>query len=64
MDNDRTRLVLRRKLGESVLIDDTKLTLLKAAGGGYKFVIEASEDVRILRGEIADAIEAGRQEGK
>lgn len=52
MDNDRTRLVLRRKLGESVLIDGTKVTIDKAPGGGYRFVIEADRDVRIMRTEL------------
>lgn len=55
MTNDRTRLILKRRLGEGVFIDGTKVTIDKAPGGGYRFVIEAGREVNIKRSELVEA---------
>lgn len=46
-------LVLSRKLGESIRIDDhINVTVVSVAGGRVRLGIEAPADVRIMRSEI------------
>jgi carbon storage regulator len=48
-------LVLTRKLGESVYINDTiKVTVVDIGGGKIRLGFEAPADVRIMRSEIDD----------
>ena len=48
-------LVLRRRIGETVIIDGgIKVTLLKVNGNSAKIGIDAPKDVRILRNELND----------
>jgi len=48
-------LVLNRKEGEGVIIDDNiKVTVLKVKGRQVKIGIEAPKDTKIAREEIAD----------
>lgn len=52
--NTRT-LVLGRKENESILIgNDIRVTVMQIRGNRTKLVIQAPEDVRVLRSEIAD----------
>jgi carbon storage regulator len=47
-------LVLSRKPGEKVVIGgNITIRVVEVAGGRVRFGIEASDDVRILRGELA-----------
>jgi carbon storage regulator len=47
-------LVLSRKLGEKVVIDGgITLTILEVERGRVRLGIDAPDDVRILRGELA-----------
>lgn len=46
-------LVLKRKAGESIIIDgDIKVTILSVIDGRVKIGIEAPSDVNIVRGEL------------
>jgi len=48
-------LVLRRKAGESIIIDrDIKVTILSIEGERVKIGIEAPDNIHIVREEIAD----------
>jgi len=48
------RLVLTRKVGESVLIgDDISVEIVEQKGGQIKILIEAPDEVVILREELA-----------
>ena len=48
-------LVLNRKEGEGIIIDDNiKVTVLKVKGRQVKIGIEAPKDTKIAREEIAD----------
>jgi carbon storage regulator len=47
-------LVLSRKPGEKILIDNSiTVTILSAEGGRVRIGVEAPDDVRILRNELA-----------
>ena len=46
-------LVLSRKVGESLLIGDSKVTLVRVQGGGVRLGVDAPEHVRVVREEIA-----------
>jgi carbon storage regulator len=47
-------LVLSRKPGEKLVIGDgITVTVLEVVGGRIRLGVEAPEDVRILRGELA-----------
>jgi carbon storage regulator len=51
-------LVLKRKIGESIIIgDDVEITLLQRDGDMIKIGIEAPKSVRVLRKEIYEEIE-------
>ena len=50
-------LVLNRKEGEGVIIDDNiKIVVLKVKGRQVKIGIEAPKDTKIAREEIADKV--------
>lgn len=50
-------LVLQRKKGEELLIgDDIRITVTETGADGVKLAIEAPKEVKILRGELAEAI--------
>lgn len=52
-------LVLTRKPGEKIILgDDIVLTVVQVHGNRVRVSIEAPDDVRILRGELACWIEA------
>ncbi len=50
-------LVLNRKKGESIIIDDTiEIQIIEVQGDNIKIGIEAPRDVRILRKELFQEI--------
>ena len=50
-------LVLTRKIGESIIInDDIEVKVLEVDGGSVRLGIEAPQKVRVFRKEIQDAI--------
>ncbi|MCA9053538.1 MAG: carbon storage regulator [Planctomycetaceae bacterium] len=50
-------LVLTRKLGESIVIDDDIVLKVTAVHGNrVKVAVEAPKSRRIMRGEIADSV--------
>jgi len=54
-------LILRRKVGESLLIgDQVKITVLDGGDGGVRLAIDAPKEILILRSELVGAIEANR----
>lgn len=54
-------LILRRKIGESLLIGgEIKVTVLDAGDGGTRLAIEAPKEVSILRSELVYAMDANR----
>ena len=47
-------LVLTRKEGETIVIDDQiKITVVRTRGRAIRLAIEAPRDMRVLRGELA-----------
>ena len=56
-------LVLSRKSNESIIIgDQVKVTIVKVQGNKVRIAIEAPEDVRVLRHELAHWHEASFDE--
>lgn len=52
-------LVLSRKVGEKIVIgDNITLVVNKVVGNRVSLGIEAPRDVRIVRGELTDAVRA------
>jgi len=52
-------LVLTRKIGERIVIGDAiTLTVVDVKGDSVRLSIEAPKDIRILRGELLDAVAA------
>lgn len=50
-------LVLARKIGESVVLDDKTVITIKEIGkDGVKIAIEAPKSVKILRKELIDSV--------
>ena len=50
-------LVLARKLGESIVLDDKTVITIKEIGkDGVKIAIEAPKSVKILRKELIDSV--------
>ncbi len=48
-------LVLTRRIGETVVLDDTiRVRVVRVSGKRVTLAIEAPDDVKILRGELAD----------
>jgi carbon storage regulator len=52
-------LVFTRKRGESFFVGNAKISVLKNNGQGMRIGIEAPPDVRVLRSELLERIEAG-----
>ena len=48
-------LVLSRKAGESIVVDDVRVTVVKLDRNRVRIGIEAPEDKKILRGELVIA---------
>ncbi len=54
-------LVISRKPGESILISDQiKITVLSQGSDKVTIGIDAPKDIRIIREELADTIEANK----
>ncbi len=51
---DRKNLVLTRKLDESIEIGSTTVKVIKLKGGRVKLLIQAPEEIKIVRAEILD----------
>jgi len=49
-----TRLVLTRKIGEAIVIDESVVRLVKTRRGWAKLVIDAPPDTKVDREEIAE----------
>ncbi|MBR3839571.1 MAG: carbon storage regulator [Erysipelotrichales bacterium] len=50
-------LVLARKIGESIVLDDKTVITIKEIGkDGVKIAIEAPKSVKILRKELIDSV--------
>lgn len=45
-------LILTRKPGESVMVEDVEIVVLKSQGGRFRLGFKASPDVRIVRKEL------------
>ena len=55
-------LVLKRKIGETLLIgEDVEITLLEKDGDSVKIGIQAPRSVRIFRKEVHEEIKAANQ---
>jgi carbon storage regulator len=52
------KLVLSRKAGQKIVIEDVVITIEKVTGNRVSVAIQASRDVRVARGEL---IERGNQ---
>lgn len=56
-------LVITRKVGERLLIGDgVAVTVIKVAGGGVRLGIEAPPEMAITREELAEQMDAERNE--
>ena len=56
-------LILSRKIGESIIIDDvTRVTVLENDGSNVRIGIEAPRDVEVWRKEIWDTHQNGEAE--
>ncbi len=56
-------LVLSRKVGEQIVIgDNITVVVNKVSGNRISLGIQAPRDVRIVRGELKDAVEAFEDE--
>ena len=56
-------LVLRRKVGESIVIgDDVVVTILEIRGDLIRVGIDAPKSVKVHRSEVFEAIEAANKE--
>lgn len=54
-------LVISRKSGESIVISDQiKITILSQGGDKVTLGIEAPRDIKIIREELAETIEANK----
>jgi carbon storage regulator len=52
-------LVLSRKVGEKVFVgNDIVVTVVEVRGNQVKLGIQAPDDVRVLRGELADFLDS------
>ncbi len=49
---DRTRLVLARKVGESLDIGPITITVVENSGGVTRFAIEAPREIKIARDNV------------
>lgn len=54
-------LILRRRPGETLLIgDNITLRVLETSDGSVRLAIDAPREVKILRGELVQAVDANR----
>lgn len=54
-------LILRRRLGESILIgDNIKVSVLDVYEGGVRLAIDAPREVPVVRTELLKAVDANR----
>ncbi len=54
-------LILRRKLGEQLLIgDNVKITVMDVSEGGVRLAIDAPREITILRSELKKAVDVNR----
>ena len=55
-------LVLHRKKGESLIINDNiRITILDISGEKVKIAVEAPKEIPILRSELVNAAEANKE---
>ena len=55
-------LVLHRKKGESLIIDDNiKITIVDISGEKVKIAVEAPKEIPVLRSELVNAAEANKE---
>lgn len=55
-------LILRRKPGESLILNDNiKVTVLESGGDGVRLAIDAPKEVQILREELVEARKANQE---
>ena len=55
-------LVLHRKKGESLIIDDNiKITIVDISGEKVKIAVEAPKEIPVLRSELVNAAEANQE---
>ncbi|MCP1102545.1 carbon storage regulator [Aequitasia blattaphilus] len=58
-------LVLQRKKGEELLIgEDVRISITEVTADGVKLAIDAPKDIKILRGELAEAIAVNKEAAK
>ena len=55
-------LVLHRKKGESLIINDNiKITIIDISGEKVKIAVEAPKEIPVLRSELVNAAEANKE---
>ncbi len=55
-------LILRRKTGESLIVDENiKITVLESGSDGVRLAIDAPKQVQILREELVEATKANQE---
>ena len=55
-------LVLHRKKGESLIINDNiKITIVDISGEKVKIAVEAPKEIPVLRAELVNAAEANKE---
>ena len=55
-------LVLHRKKGESLIIDDNiRITIVDISGEKVKIAVEAPKEIPVLRSELVNAAEANKE---
>ena len=55
-------LLLRRKTGESLILNDNiKITVLESGADGVRLAIDAPKQVQILREELVEATKANQE---
>ena len=55
-------LILRRKSGESLILNDNiKITVLESGADGVRLAIDAPKQVQILREELVEATKANQE---
>lgn len=55
-------LILRRKAGESLILNDNiKVTVLESGSDGVRLAIDAPKEVQILREELVEARKANQE---
>ena len=55
-------LVLHRKKGESLIINDNiKITIVDISGEKVKIAVKAPKEIPVLRSELVNAVEANKE---